>query len=317
MKLSQLKIYSVGVVAVNKLRSSKVIEATPIEAVNQSNGELTDNLTIGVVKGQDSDGTAFEATVKGAATVPATWFPLGSPNRTTAPDVRRGERVILWEFGDTNEYFWTTYEGIDKYRKLETIIFAITGTRVEADAPTAENTYFFEISTHDKRVHFHTSKADGEPYTYDMLLDTANGIFQFKDDLDNIAFLNTKEKQWALRNADGSFIEINKKIININAVDEINMFAGKHIYMKAEENFIHGEAGRWIRWHAHQERIELEAPTRIGSKTAHFDVQAPLSSFSGHVTVGRGMGIRGFVSSNSGSSWGGRVSAPNYSGKHR
>lgn len=314
MNVSQLKFYSIGIVAANKPRDKTEIEVTPLEATSQVNGELTDNMNTIVLKGKDDIGSSFETKTNTATSVKAQWLPLGTPNRTTAPDVRRGEEVVLLEFADTNEYWWTTSKNTDSLRKLETVILAFSATTDESAKATAENTYFLEISTHDKRIHFHTSKANGEPYEYDILLDTAEGVFQLTDDIKNVIFLNSREKQLALVNADGSFLEINKKIITMTAVDTLNLNAGKGIY--------------------------LSAPSIIEFDTSHFNVKSPISDFSGKANIakntfiGGGLGvgrqpgadgsaaiasdmhIKGYVTSENGSSWQGTVKASNFEGPH-
>lgn len=312
MKISQLKIYSIGTVAANKPRNTTKIEVTPLEAVSQTNGELTDNMDTVTLKGKTDIGASFETQINTSASITAEWLPLGTPNRTTAPDVRRGEQVLIFEFADTNEYWWTTLKNTDKLRKLETVILAFSATTDEEAKATAENTYFIEISTHDKRIHLHTSKANGEPYSYDVLLDTAQGEFQLTDDIKNTIFLSSREKQLVLLNADGSFLDINKKIININAVDTINLNAGKGIYMSA--------------------------PNVIEFETKHFNVLSPKSDFSGMVNISKntfiagGLGVgsqpgsngtasiannlvlTGHLSSTKGSTWEGTVKAGYFDG---
>lgn len=223
MELSQLKIYSIGTVAANKLLSSKEIMVVPIEDSPLLDGELTDTVSIYKANAQDSTGVAYSVELNTSAAVKATWLPLGSSNRLTAPDVRRGEMVALYRFSDVDGFWWTTLKDDMHLRKLETVIYAFSATIDEDATPSSENTYFFEISTHNKLVHFHTSKANGEPYAYDIQINTKEGIIQIQDDAGQVFMLNSKERQLEMINADKSKIEINKTNIFIQSTDLIEM----------------------------------------------------------------------------------------------
>lgn len=215
MEQTKLVMYSYGIVAANKLLPSKEIQVTPMEQLSMTNGELTDNLTTIVNKGIDADGASFETTTKQAASVTARWLPFSS-NRKTAPDVRRGEKVCIWKFSDADKYYWSELEYEGKLRKLETVIFAFSGTKDEGADESEDNTYFLEISTHTKQVRFHTSQADGEPYGYDISINTKDGILQFVDTIENVFHWESAANRMILKNADGTFINLNGKDLLIN-----------------------------------------------------------------------------------------------------
>ncbi|BAW19041.1 hypothetical protein [Ralstonia phage RP31] len=208
-------MYSYGIVAANKLLSSKEIQVTPMEQLPMTNGELTDNLTSTNNKGTDADGASFETTVHQSATLTARWLPFSS-NRKTAPDVRRGEKVCIWKFADADKYYWSECEYEEKFRKLETVIFGFSGTQDENATPGEDNTYFLEISTHTKQVRFHTSQADGEPYGYDISINTKDGLLQFLDTIENVFHWDSGAKRMLLKNADGTFINLDGKDLLIN-----------------------------------------------------------------------------------------------------
>lgn len=215
MEQSKLIMFSYGVVAANKLLPSKEIQVTPMEQLSMVNGELTDNLSTINNKGFDADGASFETTIKQAATLTARWLPFSS-NRKTAPDVRRGEKVCIWRYADADKYYWSELEYEGKFRKLETVIWAFSGTKDEDANEGEDNTYFLEISTHTKQVRFHTSQADGEPYGYDFVLNTKDGVFQFMDTIENIIYLDSAAKRMLMKNADGTFINLDGKDLLIN-----------------------------------------------------------------------------------------------------
>lgn len=217
MKPSVFVLVSYGEVAANKPLSTKDIEVTPIEQLPMLNGELTDNLTTVNEKGKDADGASFETTVKRSVTLTATWLPHSS-NRATAPDVRRGEKVCIWKYGDADKYYWSELEYNGKLRKLETVRFQISNTRDEDADAQHDNTYYFEWSTHNKLVHLHTSTSDGEPFGYDFSLNTKDGNFQITDTIENTIFLDSPAKRIVLKNASGTFMDLNAEDLFINVV---------------------------------------------------------------------------------------------------
>lgn len=236
MNASKLVLYSYGVVAANKPLSSMNIEVTPMEDVPLVNGELTDNINTTNVKGADADGASYETVVRDSVTLTARWLPFSS-NRKTAPDVRRGEKVAIWKFADADKYYWSSLEYEAKYRKLETVIYAFSNTRVEKEDAYSDNTYFIEISTHNKLIHLHTSTSDGEPYGYDFILNTKEGNFQIRDTIENIIFLDSPTKRIVMKNAADSFIDLFAENLFINVVgnmvtkvggDMTTMVSGKY-----------------------------------------------------------------------------------------
>lgn len=232
--LSRLVFYSIGVVAVNKKLTSHFVEITPIEDIPYLDGEITDNFEEYEASGKDHLGKEFNVKVDTTASIRAKWLPAGNSNRITSPDVRRGEHVAIYKFGDADEYYWATLLQDKHIRRLETVIYSFSNNREEniEDSPTT--TYFFEISTHKKLIHIHTSKNDDEPFIYDIQLDTKNGNFVLRDDDDNYIFLDSKERHIKLHNKDTSYMEMDKKIINIHSLEEVNIKT-KHYTLHATE----------------------------------------------------------------------------------
>lgn len=253
--------YSVGIVAVNKPLNSKDIEVTPIEVLPMLDGEVTDNLTTTVSKGKGLDDASFESTTRSAITLKATWMPFGS-NRRTAPDVRRGEKVMIYRFGDSDKYYWKELEYDEKLRKKETIIFAISNTDDEAADADADNTYYFTFSTHSKTVALHTSTSDGEPVGYDFVFNTEDGNVVLTDTNDNSFFLDSTENQLILRTGDDAYVALTKKDIEINAPGNIIMKAGGAIGIKSGGTSTWDSGGNFL---LRAPLVAFNAPTVICS----------------------------------------------------
>lgn len=243
MKVSKLVLYSIGIVAENKSLKSRMVEITPIEDSPMIDGEITTNPTTTTTTTEDQSGSVDEVALTATNSIKAEWLPLGNSNRHTAPDVRRGERVVLYRFSDADKYYWITLTDDLRLRKLETVIFAFSGTQNEDANVEGDTTYFFEISTHKKLVHFHTSKADGEPFGYDIQINTKDGFIKITDDVGNYIQLDSSEQQLTIENVDGSMVDVNKREILVSAPDKITL-KSKNIDVLADNAFtIKGATG--------------------------------------------------------------------------
>jgi hypothetical protein len=223
MEVSKLQVYSLGVVAANKALDSDDIEVTPIEDLPMVNGEITDETSGYKSSASDAGGAAYSVEAPITNTVKATWLPLGQANRVTSPDVRRGEEVVLYRFADSDKFYWNTHRNDLRLRKLETVIYGFSGTRDENVKGGPESMYYLEVSTHKKLVTFHTSKGDGEPFAYDIQINTKDGTILIQDDAGNSFTLDSKERQLNLTNGDGSYIDLNKEVLSIFTRDQVNI----------------------------------------------------------------------------------------------
>lgn len=222
-------MYSIGYCAVNKERKSHDIEVVLVENAPFTDGEITDNTETFEAKGQDDEGNgAFDISIDTTATVKATWFPLAGTNRITPPDIRRGEPVIVFKMGDADRYYWVEWKYSDKLRRLETVLYVWSNERKENVKVTHQNSYWFTVSTHDKYIRLHTSKSDGEPFEYDIELNTKEGKFTIMDDVGNYIHLDSEKKLIRMENRDKSFLELNKTIINMESSSEINLKTNKY-----------------------------------------------------------------------------------------
>jgi hypothetical protein len=226
MYISKFRFYSMGVAAENKKRSSMELEVVPVEILNMVDGELVPNLTDIDDKGIDGRGQEYSVKVTSANSIKAVWLQFGS-NRTTAPDVRRGEPIFLFQYADSEVFYWVCPGLKDELRRLETVVHAYSNTTDESVRQLdATNSYYVEVSTHDKHMTVHTSKNDGEPFEYTIQINTAEGVVTITDDDGNFFQLDSSERRLLLQNKDNSFLDINKR--------NIFMSAPKHIGLKCE-----------------------------------------------------------------------------------
>lgn len=225
MLISQFHFYSLGIVAVNKPLDTDVVEVTPVEKLTMLDGEINDHEKQVELQSKMHDGSAYNTKTIQTATIKCRWLPMGS-NRITSPDVRRGEQVAIYRFGDSDKYFWASLEYEKRLRKLETVLIGISATKEESDIGKPDSMYYMEFSTHRKLIHMHTSKKNGEPFAYDVQLNTGEGYLLITDDVGNLINLDSKNTYIEITNADGSTIHLDKR--------DIKMSAPGHMYFEAQ-----------------------------------------------------------------------------------
>lgn len=224
-QLSQFHFYSYGIVASNKKLGLKetAIEVMPMEALPMVDGEVTENTQTITGKGTDKDNNSYDSEVASTVTLRAEWLPMCEPNRLTAPDVRRGAKVMIYRFGDSDQYFWTSHER-DNLKRLETVVYGWNGSPDDNQESTIDDYYIWEISTHKGAVTFYTSKKNGEPFRYIEQLNTKEGNWTLTDDIGNEYYLDSKLSQLRIKSHYGTFFEILGKDLNYHVLGN---FKGK------------------------------------------------------------------------------------------
>lgn len=210
---TELRLYSLGVVVEAKPEKTDYILVSPVETLNiQESGKIKDFTKD--FKGQKPEILAaqFSTEHESKSYIRAKWIPFGHSNRVTAPDVEVNETVILFKFGDVDEFYWTTIFREPILRRLETVLYAYSDLKdgVSKKAFDKTSSYWLEVSTKEKHIHLHTSDSDNEPFTYDVIIDTKRGNLSIND-------------------SNGNLIELD------SPSDTINIKARKKIYMEADE----------------------------------------------------------------------------------
>jgi len=234
--VSSFKIYSLGKVAENKVRSENKIKVTPFEPLNMLDGEIKSNPEQLEVEGTDAAGEQYTSSITTDNTLEADWWPFSPGNQATAPDVRRGETVLLWRLGDSNEFYWMALGLDNDLRKLETVVMMYSATQDEAEETlTADNSYVLTVSSHDKLLSLSTSKANGEYTRWNAQFNLADGRFIITEDNGHEISIDVPERQIVLLNPDMSRIVIDKTNIDMYCDDDFSMTAGKTISLECKD----------------------------------------------------------------------------------
>lgn len=233
---SLLKLYSLGIVVNTKPDGSDMIDVLPVEELPTIKGPVSSFKPEFKSKLPDAQGKAQSDTVTAGSTLQAKWLPLCQSNRMTAPDVVKNETVIIFRYGDTDKYYWSPLFREPGIRRLEHVIYAygdLTAPLTEFDD---NSSYWVKISTKEKSVHLHTSNSNGEPFIYDISLNTAVGVFKLTDNVGNSITLSSADKKINLTNGAGSFLDITDANISMNAPGNILIQAGGNVSINAGNN---------------------------------------------------------------------------------
>ena len=180
---SALELYSLGAVVETKKMGEDIIRVAPIEDFAFESGYLSEIKRKYKVSIPDNIGRNKKADVDGSVTIEAKWMPFGHSNRISAPDVVKNETVILFRFGSDDTYFWTSVFREPSLRRLEKALYAWSNIRDGIGKKVFDRltSYWIEVSTFDKWIWIKTNKNDGEPFAYDVKIDTKNGKVEIKD----------------------------------------------------------------------------------------------------------------------------------------
>lgn len=273
MQLSMFRLVSVGTAAQNKALSSRMLECTPDEILPYIDGDLTHDTHEMESSGVDGNGEKYTSKLKIGNTLECTWLSFGT-NRITPPDVRRGEGVFIWQFADTDMYFWSSQGKDNHLRRLETATYVFSATKDETTKVLdSSNSYVLEVSTHRKLMTVTTSKANGEKFAYTIQINADKGGVVVMDDDGQYLELNSPERRWTIKNKDGSYYKMDKDTIEEYAKTSIKRMT-KAYTLECETQTVKASKS-----------ITTETAKHTAKATAGYDMTAPLSKFNGAVTI--------------------------------
>lgn len=183
--------YSLGIVVKAKEPGSDIIYVTPIEELSiQDTGMVSDLYKDHLGNKDGVDGNNFNSQHSAVNYVQARWKSEGRGNRISAPDVQPNEEVMLYKYGNVDQYFWEEMGREPSLRRLEDVLYSFSNLSggVGKEAFDKDSSYWVRVSTRDKYVHIHTSDNDGEACTFDLKIDTGEGVIRLEDGLGN--FMN-------------------------------------------------------------------------------------------------------------------------------
>lgn len=182
---SGLKRFSIGIVLKDKEENSYLIYVDPIEETSGTNDDLGSKVETSTTELKDHRGVVKKSSLVGGAGIEAKWIALGVSNRMTPPDVYAGESVQIYRYADTNSYYWTTMTQEPGIRRLEKMVVGCSNLREKGAAYDLDTSYWVMLDTRNKKVKLHTADNDGEAMTFDIEIDTQEGLLSIQDGMGN------------------------------------------------------------------------------------------------------------------------------------
>jgi len=136
----------------------------------------------------------------------ANWLNLTQSNRTTPPYLGIGEKVLLFKYGNNDEYYWDTVKTDLFLRKNEIVNWHFRGDKSGYDMRFSPRKQYISIVTNNKDdSDVFTLKIDGKNEEAFMHW----GV----DNENNFFILNNKEKVAALKFGDHMLLKTNKNYV--------------------------------------------------------------------------------------------------------
>lgn len=218
---SSLYIYSLGIVAENKTLGTDIVEVTPTEDLGYLDGELTTGTQDLTHTGTNANGEQYSIKITMGNTIACSWLPL-FPGINRSPDVRRGQRVLIWRFGNADKYYWTTTGWDNHLFKLQSNERLTSASTDESETElNAKNSYRYVESSHKGIVEYTTTTKNGEKTTWHLQLNTKDGSFSIQDGDGNYCQIDNANARVHMGNANGCIVDINGD--NIHAVAKAKM----------------------------------------------------------------------------------------------
>lgn len=183
---SSFYIYGVGIAVEDKEYGSETLEVFPIEVLPSANGSLTDEESQSATLTTSISETKTVSLTK-TVTITASWLQFGNYNRATAPDVCKGEHVLLFRYAGEDTFYWVTLFARFDLRRQETVMnFYSNKTEDATEDELNTKGYYTLIDTRNKLLQLHTDNNDTEPVGWDVKLDTNEGKFTIEDTNENV-----------------------------------------------------------------------------------------------------------------------------------
>jgi len=221
LDLSKLHFYSYGIVAEDNIDNKKEIKIFPVEKLYLENGDTTVKQG-DLNKEEDYKPANLKIKEKKLKHIPndiepryelpeevmplqktryllVNWLNINNPYRYTAPNVCKGEKVIIYRYSNSDNYFWDTL-GHELYLRKEDHVVDVYSNKPVIDEDKVKNkedediedTYYIMKSPKKKIIKIHTTDKNNEYTTYDITIKTDDGYVEVKDGKGNSIKLNSK-----------------------------------------------------------------------------------------------------------------------------
>ena len=224
----------VGTVAATKQTGSNEIMVYLPRFAPQAEGRTVATATEVEKTSQNAYGEETKSKVLTTNAFPAEWRAMGDSNRVTAPDVREGSQVSIYQVSGQAKYYWTTYGVNAETFRLETVVMGYSANpSINDDTPfNIENFYTLTVSTHEGFAAFRTTQQNNEKTTFEIKVDSMNGKIMASGGQKNFFMLDDMAHQLVYKNVDNSIFDVSKKKVTVYTEDSITLAAKETVSFK-------------------------------------------------------------------------------------
>jgi hypothetical protein len=241
-----------GIVAEDKVHGSRDIKVFCPEILPYEDNHVPSDSLFIISIYDRRNGKNINDSVKVTNVIEASYFDFMT-NRSGPPDIVKDEQVLLFQYADTDEYYWYPAGRDDNLRKTEHWRICVANDQRTVKILDKDNTYYIELDTlYDKAITVATSKSDGEKYKYHFKIDAKNNTATLQDDIGNEIWLESDVPRIMLKNSSDSIVDLNDKDILLAAPRDLVIKAGRQILVNAPnmsqilEEVLYQEAGEGI-----------------------------------------------------------------------
>jgi len=177
----------------------------------------------------NANGEPIKVTALISNVKPAKWNAFGEPNRLTAPMVREGSQVSLYQVGGQSTLYWTTSGFSAETHRLETIVwgFQANPTLDENTEFNVDNFYTMIMDTAKGEATLRTSQSNGEKSGFEVRVSGQTGRIEMVGTNKSAFVMDDFNSKFIYTNKEQTLIAVDKKKVVIDAPDSI-LFNGEN-----------------------------------------------------------------------------------------
>lgn len=241
--MSLLTFLGEGTVTATKETNTDEIMVYVPSLFPQAEGRMVANAERVERTSVNAAGETVRSTSLKSNSIPAKWRKMDDSNRITAPDVREGSTVGIYQVPGQNVYYWSL-QGVnpDTFR-METVMYGWNANPnlTENSEFNVDNFYGLVVDTRNGLMQLRTSEANKEATVADIQLNTTDGTLTlgFKNGM--MINVNDVEQSFTITNQQGAVLRMIQKEATLYLPDKLSIFAENTFNLKTKEINIQAE----------------------------------------------------------------------------
>lgn len=235
MAASKFHIYGYGRAAENYVGTDNLLNVILIEKLPLQHGELSEDTEDIETSGVDADGVAYSASCSVSNTIECKWLPTNT-NRVNAPNIRRGEPVLVYRWADSLEHlYWVSLDTeLLALRRSETATYLFSAND-DLDVPNdPSNSIVLNVSGVNGVIELTTPETKRFPIGLTFQINLNELTLNYVDTVGNSLTIDSSDKQFNYTNSDNSSIDVSEMVITFTCDDAINLLADNSVNLKTK-----------------------------------------------------------------------------------